>query len=257
MTWYFVDDIQYLLVVKDNVEEAQEAYAQLTHVNPGITEAYDKVGDYFFAAGAKDRAVQEWRYAASFSGPSRQGIIKKIGRYYVEQGKELLDAAEGPHPPERALDDAIVAFREAIASDPGNSQASDLLNDAQIKLRERNELLKQTIEMVASIERDMKEAGRLAGETPPQYEIAINTFNQVISKAEDVANNDMFPEQTAAAKKAASDAQAAINNILNDVLDDAQDALDDGDALLERRSFEEASTKFESVPGILSVIPND
>lgn len=250
LTWYFVNEIEYLLLVKDNPKEAEKAYRELSQVNPGIITAYEKVGDYFFKAGYPDRAVQEWHFAAEFSGPERLRVIEKLGSYYVDLGREYLNDDRMTSKPQLALDDAIAAFRQAITVDPTNSEASGLLQASQERLREVLEHVQEMIRIVQQMDGLMNEADR--ARRSGQYEVALNLYDRVQSLAEGVVD---APEQEESAEDMADDAAAQVRDILQDVLTEAQEALDEGDTAVERKSFDDAREEYESVAGILEAIP--
>ncbi|HOJ34535.1 MAG TPA: hypothetical protein PKY35_12820 [Candidatus Hydrogenedentes bacterium] len=253
LTWYFVDEIEYLLLVKQNLKEAETAYAHFSKVNPGIPKAYERVGDHFYAFGAKARAVEEYRVAAGFDTPERQSSIKKLARHYIDLGKELMAKAKGPDAPETALDEAVDAFRMALETDRTSREAGELLSQAQIAKKERDERLQMTMEILASAEKTMMEADQMADKR--MYDHAITTYRKAIALCKSVS--DEFKAQRDIAKETSAKAENQISKIMNQVLDDAQDAIDEGQKLVDDNMFDEGVAKYRSVEGILAVIPDD
>lgn len=253
ITWYFVNEIEYLLLVKKNLKEAEAAYAHFSKVNPGIPRAYESVGDHFYAFGAKARAVEEYNVAASFDTPDRQSSVRKLARHYTDLGKELMAKAKGPDAPEQALDEAVEAFRTALETDRTNLEAADLLSQAQVAKKERDERLQMTMEILASAEKTMLEADQMADNR--MYDHAITTYRQAISLCKTVSEE--FRAQRQIANETAAKAENLIAKIMNQVLDDAQDAIDDGQDLVDDNMFDEGIAKYRSVEGILAVIPDD
>ncbi len=253
LTWYFVDEIEYLLMVKRNLKEAEAAYAHFSKVNPGIPKAYERVGDHFYAFGARERAVEEYRVAAGFDSPERQSSVKKLGRHYIELGKELMAKAKGPDAPETALDEAVEAFRMALETDRTNREAGELLSQAQVAKKERDERLQMTMEILASAEKAMREADQMADNR--MYDHAITAYRKVIALCKSVSEE--FKTQRDIAKETTAKAENQIGKIMNQVLDDAQDAIDQGQKFVDDNMFDEGIAKYRSVEGILAVIPDD
>jgi tetratricopeptide (TPR) repeat protein len=253
LTWYFVNEIEYLLNDKKNVPAAKQAYDHFASLNPGIIEAYEAVGDAFYAAGERQRGVEEWQLASRFSGPARDRIIRKIANHYITIARENIDEAERPESSPRALPDAIAALEQALNVDRTNTQAADLLEEAKIALKEKNERRQVAISLVAAMEKLMIEAENARQQQ--LYEEAINLYERVGTVAEGVTQE--FPEQRNSAEQMTNDADAAISQILTEVLDEAQKAIDAGDAATDDNRFDEARQYFRQVPGILAVIPED
>lgn len=253
LTWYLVSEIEYELLERNNLRQAEKAYEHFASVNPGIIAAYERVGDHFYDYGAKDRAVEEWRIAVGFSGPERKRIAEKLANHFIEVGRSHIRQFNSPEPPDRSLEKAIEAFREALSVDRANNVAADLLAEAQVMKRENDEARQFAIELIASAEKVKKEADQSADER--LYQDSITTYQQAIHIAENV--DGRFQEQKKTADSIVADSEAAISRIMNQVLDDAQDAIDDGMAFVADNMFEEALKKFRSVEGILTVIPDD
>lgn len=264
VTWYVVDDIGYLLLVKQNLAEAKRAHYLFRSLNTGIVEAYERVGDHFYAfAGTAQReadqetalqlAVDEWRLAAGYSWPERRRVVQKISRYYLEVGKGHLASANIPRGPERALENAIEAFREALGVDRANEEAANLLAEAQIAKKEKDERLRVATEIRATAERTKFEADNLAD--AGLFEQAIPTYQKAIALCDTVGPEFQALEQ--AAKDISDDARRGIVNIFEKVIDQAEQAIDDGQALVEDNMFDDGIAKFRSVEGILNIIPGE
>jgi hypothetical protein len=253
LTWYFVNEIRYLLAQKNNVPAAKEAYDHFASLNPGIIEAYEAVGDAFYQAGERQRGVEEWQLAVRFSGPARDRIIRKIANHYITIAQENIADSERPESSPRALPDAIAALEQALNVDRTNTRAADLLEEAKIALKEKNERRQVAISLVAAMEKLEIEARNARQDQI--YEEAINLYERVQTVSEGVTQE--FPEQFNSAEQMANDASAAIDQILTEVLDEAQKAIDAGDAAMDDNRFEQARQYFRQVPGILQVIPAD
>ncbi len=252
-TWYFVDEIRYLLLVKDDPEQAEKAYQRFTSVNPGIIPAYERVGDYFYESGDRERGVQEWRVASTFSGPERKRIIRKLAGYYVEVGRENLALADRPGDPERYVDAAVRAFTDALSVDRTSREAGDLLAHAQEVRKEMRQEMATNLDLVASSETLLEQANNAFNERI--YEEAITSAQRAATLAESVSGR--FTKIAAQAREIAADAEALVSRTLDQVLEDAQDAIDDGQRMIDENLFEEAKLKLGGVEGMLTVIGDE
>ena len=253
IAWYFADEIEYLLLSKGNVPDAERAYDHFVSADPGIPEAYERIGDHYYRFGDMGRAVDEWRIAASISSPIRQRVVEKLSDHFISVGKEKLAQGTAPRPPEGALQDAVEAFREALGVDRANEEAAQLLAEAQFAKKEREALQQAMIEIIASAEQILAQAERAAD--AGLYEQAISTYEKAKNLCRGVG--DDFPDQEKQARDLAADADSSIAGILNRVLETAQDNIDKARALAEENLFDEALGQYATIPGILSVIPDD
>src|SRR5690606_12411056 len=100
VTWYYVDEIDYLLNERNNVREAERVYRILAEENPGIAAAYEKVGDIFYNYAREDmktRGVQVWMVALDdAAGAERRRINSKLAGHYLDAGKTAFDMAGKP-----------------------------------------------------------------------------------------------------------------------------------------------------------------
>jgi tetratricopeptide (TPR) repeat protein len=254
LTWYFVDGMRYLLLSTNNTREADHMYESFASVNPGLSEAYERVGDYYFESGQRERGVEEWRQAMRLGGSQRQRVVTKLGDYYIDLGEEAFAAAEtNRETPERLLNDAIFAFRQALEVNPGNPAAADLLAETRTNLRAVSAAREEAIQRVTAAEKAKVEgdAAREGG----LFEQAIASYQKSIELAQNVT--DAFRQQQENAEDIIEDARDGISEIRDQALENAQNAVDDGEALLEDSRFEDARSKFRSVPEILTVVPTD
>ena len=255
LTWYLVNEIQFLLVQKKNMLEAENVYRQLTAINANEQEVYERVGDAFYAFESKEgreRGVQEWDAALSMSGKGRQRIQGKLAKHYLDLGKELFDASIGPDSSGEALQQALDAFTKSLEYDRSSDEAVSRINETQVAISERNERLQLAVQMVANGESVLKEAEASAlaeqnEEALAKYEKAILVLSQVSPE---------FKEQAGAAKDGVETANRMISRIIRKVLDQAQDQIDEGDQLVEDKSFEEAMNRYNSVETLLMVVPD-
>ncbi|MCC6699201.1 MAG: hypothetical protein IT365_26490 [Candidatus Hydrogenedentes bacterium] len=254
-TWYLVNEIQFLLTQKKNFLEAENVYRQLTAITANDQDVYERVGDAFYAFDSKEgreRGVQEWDAALSMSGKSRQRIQGKLAKHYLDLGEEYFNLTiNNPDAPTDSLQQALDSFTKSLEYDRSSDDAVKRINETQVAISERNERLQLAVQMVANGESVLKEAEGSAladqnEEALAKYEKAILVLNQVSSE---------FKEQASAAKDGVENANRAISKIIRKVLDQAQEQIDQGDQLVEDKSFEEAKNRYSSVETILKVVP--
>ncbi len=91
-TWYFVDEIEYLLLTKKNPQAAERAYENFHKVVQSDPEAYERIGDSYAAFGGEegtDRGVREWQNAHSMAGANRANVAAKLNKYYLVGGQQV------------------------------------------------------------------------------------------------------------------------------------------------------------------------
>ncbi len=256
LTWYFVDEMEFLLNVKNNMHQVEKVYSNFDLVNPRLVEAYDVLGDIFYANDNRDvklRGVSEWQKAYDLGGPERSRIGRKLSAHYMSEGKSFLDRAGQPESEETDLNNALNAFERALDFDRSSDMAAQLIQDTHVAIRERNERLEVTLNIIATGERIHEEANRYreAGD----YANAISTFRQAIGFFEAV--DDEFRDQAQTAREKIRRLRREIEDVIRDVLDAASQAIDEGDRARDRNQYDEAIGHFQRVPGILVVIPDD
>lgn len=253
MTWYFVNEIGYLLNVKKSVSKAEKVYANFERVNPGLAVAYEKVGDLFYQAGSQKRGVAEWVKALSYPGEQRARVSQKLSNHYYELGSSLLEKGKDIHSPEDTLDNAQRALEQALAYAGNNQAIADKLKETKRLLAAKDERRKTSVSIIAAADKVMGQAAQKS--TAGDYANAIATYNSAASLYE--AIDEEFPEQYKAAKDGIAEVKKQINKIIVEVLDRAQDQIDQGQKAVREKKFDEAITDFSSVPNIVSVVPAD
>ena len=253
LTWYLVAEIDYLLNVKHNPEEAENSYKYFARTNPGIVKAYEKVGDSYYDCGMEDRAVQEWRAALAINGPGRDRIVKKLAQYYISVGQKHLEAAQNPDAPERSLDDALAAFKEVMTIDRTNTEVIDLLKATQQAKKEKDDRRQAQESCLAKATSLSNEAKKLAAQG--NYQEAINKLNQIATICDQVTNE--FKKLHAQADDVRNEARVELSKVMENIITEAESAIDDGDKNLDEKMFDDARTKYASVEGILALIDDN
>ena len=250
LTWYFVHEIEYLLNEKENFFQAGEAYGNFVEVNPGMPDAYEQVGDLYANFGtpdAIDRSVREWRIAHDIAGPDRRRIARKLSMHYMKEGRAFLESASKPGTLDTDLPNALRAFESALDFDRTSEDAADFIHKTHVAINERNERFEMTVEIIANGELTAEQANSAAERG--DFTNAIHTYRQAISLLEAV--DDEFEDQSKAAQAKMRELKKNISNVINDLLDQANEAIDAGTRNMEDLRFDEAIANFEKVPGIL------
>ncbi len=256
MTWYFVNEIAYLLNVKRNLAQADRVYENFVKVNPGIAAAYDRIGDLYYAYNtpeAKLRGVREWRIAYDMPGAERMVIARKLSTHFLNEGKTFLEHAARPGAEDTDLPNALNAFQQALEFDRTNDETADLIHRTHVAINERNQRFQTTVNIIASAEKVQAEAekARLAGD----FGNAIGTYRQAITLYQAVSNE--FKEQERVAKDGISRLRKSITDVINEVLDRASDAIDEGERARDNHDYEVAIAAYAKVPSVVAVIPDD
>lgn len=256
LTWYFVNEIEYLVNEKNNMFAADKSYKNFESVNQGIAEAYSEIGDIYYAYGteeAKKRGVREWRIAYDLGGPERRNVAKKIANHYLARGNAFLASAEQPGAKEDDLDNALNAFKTALSFDNTNDEAASLVQRTHVLIDERNERFETNASIISTAQSVQEEGDR--ARVNGDYGNAITTYRQAISLFEAVSEE--FKKQDQLAKDSVRRLKKNITDVINEVLDQASDAIDQGERAVEQHKYEEAMDLYAKVPNIVSVIPDD
>lgn len=253
---YFVEEIAYLLNVKRNVPQADRAYANFEAVDLDSALLYERIGDLYYAYGTPqttERGVHEWKQAHALAGSERQRIAERLSSHYIKVGKRYVENYETNDREETDLPNGLAAFQAALDVNRRSDEAANLIQSTHQAIQERNQRLQLTVELIATGERIREEAdrARVAGD----FGNAIKTYRQTLSFFEAV--DDEFSEQFRIAEESVRDVNKDITDVIGEVLDRASDAVDQGETLREQHQYEEAIRTFESVPNIVSVIPED
>ncbi len=256
LTWYFVSEIEFLVANKDSVRLAQQIYENFEKVNPRIPESYVRVGDIFYAHAsreARERGVLEWQKAYSLGGPGRADVGKKLSAHFITEGRVFLEKAGKPGAEDTDLPNALNAFERGLDFDRTNAEVATLIEETNKAIVARNERLETTINIIANGEKIRAEADNFRDRK--DFANAIKTYRQAIGFFEAV--DDEFREQSNTAKENVRRLRKSIQDVISDILDTASAAIDEGDRAKDSNRFDDAIAKYDTVPTIVSVIPDD
>lgn len=256
LTFYFLDEMAFLLNVKNNMHQVEKVYANFERVNPRMPEAYERLGDIFYANDNREarlRGVAEWKKAFNLGGPDRARIGRKLSAHYLDEGRHYFSRAGQPGSEETDLNTALNAFELAMDFDRASDTAAESIQQTHVAISERNERLEMTLNIIATGERVHEEANRFR--EARDFANAIGTYRQAIGFFEAV--DDEFSEHANTAGEKIRRLGREISDVISDVLDEASQAIDEGDRSRDRNLFEEAMGHYQRVSGILAVIPAD
>jgi tetratricopeptide (TPR) repeat protein len=258
LTWYFVNEIDYLLNVRGSYNLAVRSYDHLSSVNPGLSSAYDVVGDLFYNFGmnrdmeaAVDRGVREWQRAYELAGPERSRVAAKLAGHHVRTGRQLLQRTGTDQAEENDLPSALAAFEHAMNYDRRNPEITQLIQQTQTAIAERRQRFNMTVDLIAQAER-VREEGQKAREAT-DLQNALAKFEMAIALYEAV--DDEFDDQHTAARTGIRDLNRNVTQVIEDVLGQARMAIDQGNELEEQNQFDQAVAAYERVESIVSIIP--
>lgn len=254
--WYLADEIEYLLLHKRNFHEAVKAHKRFTQVNPAIAEAYDKVGDVFYAFGteeSQDHAIAEWQVAYNTTGADRRRIAKKLAGHHIKVGQAALARADLPGASEEELPMALNAFTMALEFDQTSEAAASLIGETNVMISERRDRRELNVSIIATAEKVIVEAER--SQMGGDFGNAIATYNKASSLFDLI--NDEFKDQAEAAEQRTKLIKKKVNDVITDVLDAGTETIEQGDRAVDEHRFDDALAAYQRVPGIVSVIPGD
>ncbi len=256
LAWYYVDEIKYLLQAKHNLTQAEKSYEHFVDAGQGLPAAYDAIGDLYYAFGTPDtalRGVREWKNAFDMPGAERDAIAKKLASHYMKEGQAFLESSSKPGAKDTDLPNALNAFEQAFEYNRTSKEISDLIEKTHVAITERNERFVLTTNIIATGEKIQAEAekARLGGDRG----LAIKTFRQAIVILDGVGNE--FKEQEKTAKEGIRKLKKSINDTINEILDQASDAISEGEKAKDAHDYAAAIASYQKVPTIVSVIPED
>lgn len=256
LTWYFVDEISYLLGEKRNVNAADRAYDNFLKVNPQIADTYEQIGDEFYQLGTEagiKRAVREWRVAHNMGGTTRARVASKLSDHFLEEGRVYLARTNEPGAAESDYTNALRSFEQALEFDRASDEAATLIQQTNVAIQERNERFQTTVEFISKGEQIREKADNMRN--AEDYGNAIQTYRAAIVPYEAV--DEEFEDQSKQAKDAVSKIKSEIATVINRVLSQASELIEDGDRAVEEFKFEDAISKYERVPSVLSIVSDE
>lgn len=246
LTWFLVDEIEYLLSVKKNIKEAEKVQELFMRVNRNDFEAFEKVADYFYAYGGDagtDIGLRMWETSLTASGPERRRVLRKLAEHYMSEGREQFELAQQPNAPKDALEKARVHFLRALEYDRTSEAAANAVKEVNTAIDLKIEAQMTMMEFVGSAQEMMRKAEGAA--TQKRYDSALAMYDRAIFTFGQVSGE--FEEQRNAANEGTERAKSAINRLINTVFDEGRAFLNQGDDLYDQKKFADAISEYKKV----------
>lgn len=256
LTWYFVDEVGYLLREKGNVYAADRAYDNFMKVNQNLADPFESIGDQFYELGTEQgvkRAVREWRVAHNMGGENRNRVAGKLSKHFLEEGRTFFARTQAPGASESDYTNALRSFEQALEFNRTSDEAAELIQDTNVAIQERNERFQTTVEFISKAEQIREKADNM--KNSEDFGNAIQTYRSAIIPYEAVSEE--FSDQYKQAQDAISAIRNEVSSVLNSVLSQASDLIEEGDRNVEEFKFEDAIAKYERVPSVLSIVSDE
>ena len=257
LSWYFVNEIEYLLGTRKNYYQADKAYANFDSLSANQPDGYEKVGDHYYAfseSGGIERGVREWMISYAMDGAVRGRIAGKLHDHFLGKGTVFLERGiEKALAKETDLPDALTAFEEALRYNPQSETLSTYIQDTRIAIKDRKERFDATISLISKGESVRARAQAVLLDL--NYGLAINMYRQAVVFFEAIDNEFSNLEQQA--KDARAQLNRDINSVVSSVTDAATETMDNGTQAEARNEYDRSINLYELVPQIVSVIPED
>lgn len=253
IAWYFVDEIAYLLNVRENINYANRAYDVFQRLNPGIVETHIAIGDLYYAFGSresKEIGVAEWKIAQRSPGKHRKEASQRLSDHYISEGEGYVANSRTPDSLESDLPDALHSFQSALEFDRTNVMAARKISETSeaITERKRQYALQQQYIDGATLAIQSAEEQKLAGD----FGSAIGAYEQALSFLELVDNTFRDLQQTAT--ELISSVKKDIKSTVRAVINQANAHVEAGDNALLNLSYEEAIRSYRAVDSTLRVL---
>jgi hypothetical protein len=251
---YFVEELAYLLNVKHNMFQAEKTYLHFDKVNPGLYEDYERIGDLFYGFGtpeAQERGVREWKIAYEHPGPQRARSSSKLTAHYLSEGEKYNEEAQKPGAPETLLESALTSFKQALEYDRSNALAAQRINETTVSIQKKRERRQFQDSLLAQGTKIIQQAEKSA--LDGDFGAAIHTYNQAVTLFEAVS--DEFADLEKAASDAIDQVKKGKRDVVNSVLQAAEEKIAEGDKMVDARDFENAGNVYRYVETIVSAIP--
>ena len=252
LTWFYTDEIEYLLNVRGHARGADEAYRKFQRVNPGLYAPFEEIGDAFYAFGDHERAVREWEYALNLDGADRRRVAQKLAGHFMDLGLDALAIAESePTRREEALEEAQWAFRNVLRYDPRDDQAPELMGEVNAMAQEHREQLRMVTQIMSGAESVLSEAR--SDVEAGDYGAAFSAFFRARELYESVGSD--FPDHYRQAQERLREIEVAVRRGVERLLDDAYEALADGRDAVNAQNFDAARDYYRLAREIADEIP--
>lgn len=256
ITWYYVDEIGYLLNVRENIEYAIRAYEVYQRLNPGIVETHIAVGDLYYNFGtrqSREIGVAEWKIAQRTPGKYRKQASRLLSDHYISEGEGYVAHSRTPDSLESDLPDALHSYESALEFDRTNAIAARKISDTSVAIQDRKRLYTEQQQYIdgATLAIQSAEEAKLAqdfGSAISDYGIALAFFELVDNEFRDLGD---------VAKQGISDVKKDIKSTVRAVINQANASLEAGDNALLNTNYDEAIRNYRAVDTTLRILSPD
>ncbi|MFP6581290.1 MAG: hypothetical protein VCD00_01900 [Candidatus Hydrogenedentota bacterium] len=256
ITWYYVDEIGYLLNVRENIEYANRAYKVYQRLNPGIIETHIAVGDLYYHFGTRESreiGVTEWKIAQRTPGKYRKQASRLLSDHYISEGESYVAHSKTPESLESDLPDALHSYESALEFDRTNAIAARKISDTSVAIQDRKRLYTEQQQYIdgATLAIQSAEEGKLAqdfGSAIGDYGIALGFLELVDNEFRDLAE---------VAKQRTSDVKKNIKSTVRAVINLANANVEAGDNALLNTNYDEAIRNYRAVDTTLRILSPD
>lgn len=256
VAWYFVEEIGYLLMIKNNFSQAERVYGIFQDVEPGLVLAYEKIGDFFYAYGTqkgRDRGVHEWKLAQRDPGPQRPRISRKLASHYLEVGEGLYRKANGPYAGDTDLQEALLSFQAALEYERTNDLVADRINETAAAItarRERYEMQQKILDKVVTVAKQAENS-----KADKDFANAFTTYNQALNLLDAVDSE--FKDLDAFGKENRDRIRKDLRKVVNGVFEEANEHISIGDDAVDNRKYDDAIAAYSRVKEIVAAIDSE
>jgi tetratricopeptide (TPR) repeat protein len=222
---YVIDGLRFY-IDRDNDAALDAAYDRFMAMTTVDADLRTRIGDMFYEAGARERAVLEYKQVLE-EAPARRDVVQRIAEYYVEQGDEALDREQ--------LESAQVAYAEALRFDMLHPSAQEKRLRADRLIRERGERMTADETRVETADALRRQADVRVSEG--EYIAAMDHLNEAMSLYQSVS--DEFPGPRASANMGINVVTTRMNDLKNQLISNAG-ALSGSGASVDARMTAEA-----------------
>ena len=253
VTWYFVNEVKYLLNVRQNIDYANRAYQVYEKVNPGIIETHLVLGDTYYDFGTHDSrvvGVAEWVKVQQTPGIHRKKALTRLSRHYIEEGDTFMAHSRSPESMESDLSEALHSFKLAMQYDRTNAGAATKITETSVVILERKKeytLQQQYIDgaMLSIQEAEKSRLDKDYSNTLFAYDQSLNALSWV---------DTQFRDLDETAKETISRVKKDKKSTIREVIDNANSSLEIADTAQLNGNFDEAILNYRSVKSLVSVI---
>lgn len=194
---------------RGNRREIDEAYDRLRALGVDSPDMLKRIGDLFYEAGDRTRAIEEYRLVLE-KEPGRRDVAERIAAHYLEEGERLLE--------EGRIEQARDAFQEATLADQLSATAKEKLLEAERLLSQRQDRIAEAqgaVDVALGLERQAEDLVRLKNlpEAVSRLEQARDIYATV---------TDEFPQERRAAEVGYSNVERRLREVTAMLLSDAQ-----------------------------------